>query len=66
MKYLSFMAPLRMYRSVRDLHRKLNMVSNDTVSRAAVIRLLIYLGLRAAQRIDAEELLDIAKREGLL
>ena len=66
MKQLSVVLPDKMFEQIRALRRRIIISSNNTISRAAVARLLLYLGLKAAQDMDAKELLDIAEREDLL
>ena len=66
MKQLSVVLPDKMFEQIRALRKRIIISSNNTISRAAVARLLLYLGLKVAQDMDAEELLDIAEREDLL
>ena len=54
------------YEEIRALRRKLILHINNNISRAAVVRLLLYLGLKTARDMDIEALLEIARREGLL
>ena len=58
--------PEKVYEEVRALRKKFILHANNNVSRAAVIRLLLYLGLKAARDMDIEALLEIARREGLI
>jgi len=56
----------KVYEEIQALRKKLILHINNNVSRAAVVRLLLYLGLKAARDMDIEALLEIARREGLL
>jgi len=63
---ISVTVPAKAYEEIRVLRRKFILHTNNNISRAAVIRLLLYLGLKAARDMRIEELLDVARREGLL
>ena len=63
---ISVPVPARTYEEIRALRKKFILHINNNISRAAVIRLLLYLGLKAARDMDVEALLEIARREGLL
>ena len=56
----------KVYEEIQALRKKFVLHTNNSISRAAVIRLLLYLGLKAARDMDVEALLEIARREGLL
>jgi len=62
----SVSVPEKVYEEIRVLRRKLILHANNNISRAAVIRLLLHLGLKAARDMSTEELLEVARREGLL
>jgi len=63
---VSVAIPDEAYEEIKALRKKFVLHTNNSISRAAVIRLLLYLGLKAARDMDVEALLEIAKREGLL
>ena len=63
---ISVAVPVKAYEEIRVLRRKFILHANNNISRAAVVRLLLYLGLKAARDMRIEELLDVARREGLL
>jgi len=63
---ISVVVPAKVYEEIRALRRKFILHTNNNVSHAAVIRLLLHLGLKATQGMSVEELLDVARREGLL
>ena len=63
---ISVAVPRKVYEEIRELRKKLILHMNNSISRAAVIRLLLYLGLKIAQGMSIEELLEVARREGAL
>ena len=63
---ISVTVPAKAYEEIRALRRKFILHTNNNVSRAAVIRLLLHIGLKTAREMGIEELLELARREGLL
>ena len=64
--HLSAQIDERLMRKLKRLHRLLRGLRENDLSRSAVVRILLFLGLRAAEGMLPEKLLVMAEEEGLL
>ena len=64
--HLSAQVDERLLRKVKRLRRLLAEQRGDNVSTSAVIRILLLLGLRAAEGLTPAKLLALAEEEGLI
>jgi len=64
-RHLSAQIDERTLRKIKKLRKLLSGLRDDGVSRSAVVRLLLTLGLQVAENMRPDELLAIAEKEGL-
>ena len=65
-RHLSVQVDERTLRRIKKLRKLLAGLRDDGLSRSAVVRLLLVLGLQVADGKRPDELLAIAEREGVL
>jgi len=65
-RHLSAQIDERLLRKIKKMRKLLSGLRDDGVSRSAVVRLLLTLGLQVAENMRPDELLAIAEKEGLL
>ncbi|RLE74622.1 MAG: hypothetical protein DRJ56_07160 [Thermoprotei archaeon] len=64
-RHLSAQIDEKLLRKVNKLRKLLAGLRDNGVSRSAVVRLLLTLGLQVAENMRPDELLAIAEKEGL-